>query len=142
MNRADLIDEVRTVTELSRTEAEAAVEAALQAVMTAIRAGDRVSLFGFGAFLPTTRAARLGRNPRTGEAVKISASSSVRFAPSAAFKASLNPKKAAKKSAKAAPVKKAAAAKKSAPAKKSAVAKKAAPVNKSATKAATSTKKR
>lgn len=132
MNRADLIDEVRTVAELSRTDADAAVEAVLQAVMTAIKAGDRVSLFGFGAFLPTTRAARLGRNPRTGEAVKISASSSVRFAPSAAFKASLNPKKATKNSA----------AKKSAPAKKSAVATKAAPVKKSATKAATSTKKR
>lgn len=138
MNRADLIDEVRTAADLSRTQAEAAVDAALQSMMAAVKAGDRVSLFGFGTFTPTSRAARLGRNPRTGEAVKIAASTAVRFAPAAAFKASLNPKKAAKKAAKAAAAKPAAA--KAAPAKRSAA--KAGPAKKSAAKTATSTKKR
>ncbi|MGH9166044.1 MAG: HU family DNA-binding protein [Acidimicrobiales bacterium] len=127
MNRAELIDKVRSATDTTRTEAEAAVDAVLQSVMVAVKAGDRVSLFGFGAFTPTSRSARLGRNPRTGDPVKIAASSGVRFAPAAAFKASLNPKKTAKKATKAAPVAKAT---------------KAAPVKKAATKAATATKKR
>ncbi|MGH9154342.1 MAG: HU family DNA-binding protein [Acidimicrobiales bacterium] len=98
MNRADLVDKVRASTNLSRADSEAAVSAVLQTVMTSMRDGERVSLFGFGTFLPSSRAARTGRNPRTGDPVKIPASTGVRFTPSTAFKASLNPKKAAKKS--------------------------------------------
>lgn len=106
MNRADLIDRVRNSVGLSRADSESAVDAVLETVMSAVQGGDRVSLFGFGTFAPSSRAARTGRNPRTGDPVKIAASTGVRFSPSAAFKASLNPKKAAKKSApKAAPSK-------------------------------------
>jgi DNA-binding protein HU-beta len=99
VNRADLVDQVRSSVGLSRTDAESAVDSVLQTVMAAVHGGERVSLFGFGTFAPTSRAARTGRNPRTGDPVKIPASTGVRFTPSAAFKASLNPKKAAKKSA-------------------------------------------
>ncbi|MGI8686156.1 MAG: HU family DNA-binding protein [Acidimicrobiales bacterium] len=136
MNKAELTEKVREVAGLSRSQAESAVDETLDSVVSAIKAGERVSLFGFGTFNPSARAARTGRNPQTGEAVKIPASKGVRFSPSAAFKAALNPKAAAKK---AAPAKasKSAAAKKAAPV-KSASAKKAAP----AKKAAKSTKKR
>lgn len=133
MNRAELIDHVRNAASLSRADAETAVEATLDAVMTATKAGERVSLFGFGTFTPSSRAARTGRNPQTGAPVKIAASQSVRFTPAAAFKASLNPKSAKKATTKKAakPAAKASASKASAPAKKAPAA-----------KAAKSTKKR
>lgn len=149
MNRADLVDQVRSSVSLSRSDAELAVDAVLQTVMSAVQGGARVSLFGFGTFAPTSRAARTGRNPRTGDPVKIPASTGVRFTPSAAFKSSLNPKKAAKKVAKASAGKvtgksvgvarKAAKAAAAVPAKKAAKATKAAPAKKAAKSA---TKKR
>lgn len=133
MNKAELIEKVREVAGLSKSQAESAVDKTFDSVVAAIKGGERVSLFGFGTFNPSARAARTGRNPQTGEPVKIPASKGVRFAPSAAFKAALNPKAAAKKAGKAA-----APAKKAVPAKKAGAAKKAAP----AKKAAKSTKKR
>ena len=138
MNKAELIEKVREVTGLSRSQAESAVDHTLDSVVATIKGGERVSLFGFGTFTPSARAARTGRNPRTGEPVKIPATKGVRFAPAAAFKAALNPKAAAKKASKAAPAKKAGkavAAKKAAPAK-------AASAKKATKKAAKSTKKR
>jgi DNA-binding protein HU-beta len=153
VNKAELIEKVKEAGSLSRRQAEAAVDHALDSVVEAIKSGERVSLFGFGTFTPSSRAARTGRNPRTGEQVRIPASTGVRFAPSAAFNAALNPKpagkkaSAAKKGAKAAPAKKAAKAAKAAPAKKAgaakkASAKKASAKKASAKKAAKSTKKR
>jgi DNA-binding protein HU-beta len=140
VNKADLIEKVKDAAGLSKSQAESAVDQTLDLVVKAITSGERVSLFGFGTFNPSARAARTGRNPQTGAPVKIAASKGVRFTPAAAFKAALNPraKKAAgaKKAAKASPAKKA-SAKKAAPAKK-APAKKASP----AKKAVKSTKKR
>lgn len=99
MNKADLVDAVRSTTRLSRRQAEAAVETTFASVVRAVTSGQRVTLHGFGSFHPSDRAARTGRNPRTGETVKIAASKGVRFAPAASFKAALNPttKSAAKK---------------------------------------------
>jgi len=97
VNRADLVEQVRSQAGLSKADSEAAVDAVLGTVMGVVQRGERVSLFGFGTFAPTSRAARTGRNPRTGDPVKIPASTGVRFTPSTVFKASLNPKKAAKK---------------------------------------------
>jgi DNA-binding protein HU-beta len=126
VNRSEIVDEVASKTGLEKRQAEAAVSAFLDVVMAESKAGNRVSIFGFGTFNPTSRAARTGRNPQTGAPVKIAASKGIRFAPAAAFKSSLNTKGAAKKSA--APAKKAggkkAAAK--APAKKATSAKKTA----------------
>lgn len=119
LNKSELVDRVREEAGLDRRQAEAAVDAVVGAVMATAKAGDKVSIFGFGTFTPTSRAARTGRNPRTGEAVKIAASKGVRFAPAAAFKTALNTKGGAK----AAPAKKASASKttaKKAPAKKAA----------------------
>ena len=111
MNKSDLVDEVARRVGLDKSKAEAAVTAVIDAVIAQTRSGNRVSLFGFGTFNPTSRAARTGRNPQTGAPVKIAASKSVRFAPASAFKFALNPRAAA--------AKKAASAKKATPAKKS-----------------------
>ena len=125
MNRSELVEAVAASAGLDRRQADAAVSAVLDAVMSEAKSGNKVSIFGFGTFTPTARAARTGRNPQTGAPVKIAASKSVRFAPAMAFKQALNPKSAAKKSAsKAAPAKKSAG--KAAPAKKAAKAAKTA----------------
>ena len=97
MNRTELIDAVATRAGLERRQAEAAVKAFAEAVMSETRAGVPVSVFGFGTFKPTTRAARTGRNPQTGDPVKIASAKGVKFQPATAFKASLNTRGAAKK---------------------------------------------
>ncbi len=113
MNRSELVDSVETATGLDRRQSESAVKAVVDAVIGEIKSGGKVSIFGFGTFTPTSRAARVGRNPQTGAAVNIAASTGVKFSPATALKALLNPKPAAKKSA---------AKKASAPAKKGAAA--------------------
>jgi DNA-binding protein HU-beta len=99
VNRSDLVDEVAEAAGVEKRQADAAVTALLDAVMADVKAGNRVSIFGFGTFNPTSRAARMGRNPQTGEPVKIAASKSVRFTPAGAFKQSLNARAAAAKKA-------------------------------------------
>ena len=109
MNKSDLVDVVAEEAGIQKNQAEAAVTALLDAVIADIKAGNRVTVFGFGTFNPTSRAARMGRNPQTGAPVRIAASKSVRFTPASAFKQALNrgakkaaaAKKSAKKSAKA-----------------------------------------
>ena len=128
MNKGDLVESVRSAADLTRAQAETAVETLVSSVMNAVSSGERVSVAGFGTFAPSARAARTGRNPQTGEPVSIAASTAVRFAPATAFKQALNPrpaKKAAAKKAAKAPAKKAAAKKAAAkaPAKKAAAKK-------------------
>ena len=98
MNKADLVEAVRGAADLTRADAESAVDAMIDEVMSAVSSGERVTVAGFGSFNPSARAARTGRNPQTGEPVRIAASTGVRFAPATAFKQALNPR-AAKKSA-------------------------------------------
>ena len=127
MNKSELVDAVSNSTELARREVEAIVSAVIGTLIAEVKAGRKVSLVGFGSFNPTRRAARTGRNPRTGAAVRIAASKGVRFGPSSTFKDVLNGRAAGPAPAKKAPAKKAVAKKapaKKAPAKK-AVAKKA-----------------
>jgi DNA-binding protein HU-beta len=146
VNRTELVDAVATDAGLDKAQAEKAVKAMVDVVMRESKAGSKISIFGFGAFTPTSRAARVGRNPQTGSAVNIPASNGVKFAPSTAFKALLNPPKggarkagkqaaakagAAKTGASKAGSKKTAAATKSAPATK-ASATRSAPAAKSA----------
>lgn len=125
MNRSELVQHVAEQAGINRTTADQAVDAFVEAVMAETKKGDKVSLFGFGTFTPTSRAARTGRNPQTGEPVKIAASRGVRFAPAAVFKNALNSKGGAAKSS----------AKKSGGAKKAASARKA--TGKSAAKKST-----
>ncbi len=130
MNKSELIEHVAGAATLDKKAATAAVDAVLDGIISSVKSGQKVSLLGFGAFSPTSRAARTGRNPRTGAPVKIAASKGVRFSPGSPFKAALNTKGAAKK---AAPAKATKAAK--APAK-------AAKATKAPAKAAKSAKKR
>jgi nucleoid DNA-binding protein len=153
VNKSELIEAVATTAGLDKKQAEVAVGAFVDSVMTKTKSGEPVSIFGFGTFKPTARAARTGRNPQTGAAVKIAASKSVKFQPATAFKTVLNTRGAKKAAtpAKKTVVKKAAppakkvtatAKKTTAPAKKAPVAKKAAvPANK-AVKATKTAKKR
>jgi DNA-binding protein HU-beta len=104
VNKSELVDAVATATGLEKRQADAAVSAVVGEIVAQTKAGQPVSIFGFGTFKPTARAARTGRNPRTGEPVKIAASKNVKFQPSTAFKTALNTKKSAAK--KAAPAKK------------------------------------
>ncbi len=119
MNRTELVDSVAQKAVLDKKRAEAAVNAMTETVITETKAGNKVTIFGFGTFSPGSRAARMGRNPQTGAPVKIAASKVVRFSPASAYKEALNSR------GKAATAKKAAPAKKSAPARKASAAKKA-----------------
>jgi DNA-binding protein HU-beta len=74
MNKNDLIDAVAERTSLAKSDAARAVEAVLGTITDSLKKGDVVTLSGFGAFATKTRAARTGRNPRTGEAIQIAAS--------------------------------------------------------------------
>lgn len=145
MNRTELAESVATKTGLDKKQSEAAVEAVTAAIVSEIKAGNRVSIFGFGSFEPRARAARTARNPQTQATVKVPASKSVAFKPASAFKATLNTR--GKAAAKKVPATKAPAKKAPAPAKKAAAApatKKAATATKAgtATKATKATKKR
>ena len=88
MNKADLIEHVAKKTDLTKKDASAAVDAALEAIKKGTKRGG-VSIAGFGSFSVTNRKARMGRNPQTGEEIRIKASKSVRFKPGKAYKSSL-----------------------------------------------------
>ena len=74
MNKGELVDAVAGSAGLSRADAAKAVDATLEAIQGTLASGGGVSLVGFGTFSVKARAARMGRNPRTGEAIQIKAS--------------------------------------------------------------------
>ncbi len=74
MNKAELIAEVAKVTSLSKKDSEKAVNAALETVTASLAKGEKVQLVGFGSFEVKERGARVGRNPKTKEEIKIAAS--------------------------------------------------------------------
>ena len=73
MNKTELVAAVAEKAGISKKDADAAVAAFVAAVTDAMKAGDKVALVGFGTFEARTRAARTGKNPRTGEIIKIAA---------------------------------------------------------------------
>ena len=90
MNKGELIDVVAGEAGLSKADATRAVEALLGAVTKALKSGDQVSLVGFGTFVAKKRAAREGRNPRTGEMIQIPASVVPGFKAGKALKDAVN----------------------------------------------------
>ena len=90
MNKSELIEKVAGRAGLSKSDAEKAVNSFIGVVETAVAANDKVTLPGFGAWSRTQRAARTGRNPRTGEPVLIPASKAVKFSVGADFKKKVN----------------------------------------------------
>ncbi|TEU27347.1 HU family DNA-binding protein [Alkanindiges illinoisensis] len=73
MNKAELIDAIATQGGLSKAQASQALDATIGAISDALKAGETVTLVGFGTFSVKERAARSGRNPKTGETIKIAA---------------------------------------------------------------------
>ena len=90
MNKNDLIARVADVTTLSRSDATRAVEAVLDTITAAMKQGDEVKLVGFGTFVVSNRAATTGRNPRTGEEIKIPASRQPKFKAGKQLKDAIN----------------------------------------------------
>ncbi len=100
MNKNDLVDQLAQEHELTKSFARELVDSVFGMISTAAQKGEEVSLFGFGRFKVADRAARKGRNPRTGEAVKIAASKNLKFTPARSLKTSLNAKRRSSKKAK------------------------------------------
>ena len=90
MNKVDLVSAVAKQAELSMKDAGLAVEAVFDAISEALEKGDKVQLIGFGTFDVSERAEREGRNPRTGETMKIAASKAPRFKAGKALKDRVN----------------------------------------------------
>lgn len=90
MNKTELINAVAKNAELSRKDADKAVNAAFEAITAALKAGEKVAVVGFGAFETKERAARTARNPRTGEEIEIAASKAVSFKAGKALKDEVN----------------------------------------------------
>ncbi|WP_274379422.1 HU family DNA-binding protein [Pseudoxanthomonas daejeonensis] len=90
MNKTDLVDAVSNDAELTKAEAARAVDAVINSVTKALKKGDAVTLVGFGTFQVRKRAARTGRNPKTGETIKIKASKNPAFKAGKALKDAVN----------------------------------------------------
>ena len=90
MNKTDLADAVAQATDTSKADAANAVDAVLDTITDALKSGDGVQLIGFGNFSVADRAARQGRNPRTGEAIQIAASKQPKFKAGKALKDAVN----------------------------------------------------
>ena len=90
MNKSDLIDAVSAQTDVSKAQTGDALAAIIEAITKAVTSGETVQLIGFGSFSTGARAERTGRNPKTGEEIKIPASKSVKFTEGKAFKDAVN----------------------------------------------------
>ena len=90
MNKADLIEQIAQAAEISKSAAERAVDALVGAVKASMRKDEVLTLVGFGTFYAGKRKARIGRNPRTGEALSIQAARMPKFRAGKALKDSIN----------------------------------------------------
>jgi len=93
MNKTELVEALASKTELSKAAAGRAVDALVEIITAKVAKKEDVQLIGFGTFKAAKRAARTGKNPRTGEALKIAATTVPRFTAGAAFKAAVAKKK-------------------------------------------------
>jgi DNA-binding protein HU-beta len=99
VNKAELIDRVAGSVGVEKTKAEGVLDAFFNTVTASVKRGDKVAWPGFGSFSMSRRAARTGRNPRTGEPVAIKASKAMKFTASSTLKSELNSKGTATKAA-------------------------------------------
>jgi DNA-binding protein HU-beta len=90
MNKAELIESIANSADLSKASAGRALDAAIESITKALKSGDTITLVGFGTFSVRNRAARMGRNPRTGEEIQIKASKVPGFKPGKALKDAIN----------------------------------------------------
>jgi len=97
MNKSELIEATAKAADISKAAADRALSAVIDSVVKAVAKGDTVTLVGFGSFKPAKRAARTGKNPKTGAPLKIAATTVPKFTAGASFKAAVAGKKAKKK---------------------------------------------
>lgn len=86
MNKSDLVAKIAEGAELTKVQAEKALNSFITETIAALKADDKITLVGFGTFSAVTRAARTGRNPQTGKEMKIAAKTNGKFAPGKALK--------------------------------------------------------
>lgn len=96
MNKADLIQAIAKDADLTLVAAKSVLDAFVATVTKSVANGEDVTLVGFGSFKSSKRAARTGKNPKTGEALKIAATVVPKFTAGATFKAAVAPKTKAK----------------------------------------------
>lgn len=89
MNKSDLVDAIATQSGLTKADSAKALDATISAITSAVANGDTVSLVGFGSFKGSARAAREGKNPKTGEKLNIAATTVPTFSAGATFKAAV-----------------------------------------------------
>ncbi len=89
MTKAELISEIARVTDLTKADTERTLNAFIDIAKKALKKEGKLALAGFGSFVVAKRKARKGRNPQTGEIIKIKASKTVRFRPAKALKESI-----------------------------------------------------
>lgn len=89
MNKAELVDQVAAKSSLSKKDAASAIDAIFESIQEALARGEKVQLVGFGSFEVRERAARLGRNPQTGQSMQIRARRVPAFRPGKALKDSI-----------------------------------------------------
>lgn len=90
MNKSELIDAIAKDCDLSKTASQRALESVIANVIGAVTQGDTVQLVGFGSFSSGSRAARVGRDPRSGKEINIPAAKTVKFTAGKAFKDAVN----------------------------------------------------
>ena len=90
MNKTELIDHIAESADLSKAAATRAIDAMIAGVKTTLKKNGTVTLVGFGTFSVGKRAARIGRNPRTGDEIKIKAAKVPKFKPGKALKDAVN----------------------------------------------------
>jgi DNA-binding protein HU-beta len=90
MNKAELVDAIASEAKITKADAARAVDGFIHATTKALKKGDRVALVGFGSFSVAKRAARSGRNPQTGKAIKIAAKKVAKFKAGAELKKAVN----------------------------------------------------
>jgi DNA-binding protein HU-beta len=93
MTKAELIEAVAGQADTTKADAERVIDAFFETVKKEAKKGEKVAWPGFGSFSTSKRPARTGRNPQTGDPVKIAASTAMKFTASSVLKAELNPKK-------------------------------------------------
>ena len=86
MNKADIVTKVQDVLGGTKADAERAVETMIDSIVNGLKAGDEISIAGLGIFRAKPRAARMARNPRTGEQIKVPATRSPKFSAAKALK--------------------------------------------------------
>ena len=86
MNKSDLVAKIAEGAELTKAQAEKALNVFIAETIAALKADDKITLVGFGTFSAKARAARTGRNPQTGKAIKIAAKTNGKFTPGKALK--------------------------------------------------------